>query len=127
MSFTYSRGKRDPEDTVFEISDVRRGHADISHCPYNDHIHEGGPKGGIQRFMRGPKRGLKGEISDKSPMREGPKEGPIGAQEGGAQCLNTGVPKMVISGNARRVPGGVPRGGDTQETTKPCRHKNFLF
>ena len=60
-----SRGIRDPADTVFEISDVqcpnghadisyvRRGHTDISNSPFHNYIHEGGPKGGIQRSMRG--------------------------------------------------------------------------
>ena len=71
--YANTRG-RDPADTVFEISDVRcsnghadisyvrRGNADISHFPYYNYIHEGGPKRVIQRSMRGSQEGIQGEI-----------------------------------------------------------------
>ena len=73
-------GERDPADTVLKISDVRctnghadisyvpRGRADFSHSPYYNYIHEGVPKGGRQRSMRGSLVGIKREIKGKCPI-----------------------------------------------------------
>ena len=82
-------GGNEPAETVFEISNVRcpnghawdityvrRGHADISHFPYYNYIHEGGSKEGIQRSMRGVSRGHSSrDLREVSHEGRGFKEG----------------------------------------------------